>query len=237
MSLRPDPLRSRLHALVPCGGVGARAGSAGPKQYVQLAGRAVVAHTVGALLQVARINSVLLVVAPGDHEVLRHLPPHAPDRLRVASCGGAARAQTVANGLADLRAHGALESDWVLVHDAARCLLRASWVDTLIDRCRNDPVGGLLALPVADTLKEEAAGRVRTTVDRAGKWQAQTPQMFRIGLLARALAAAGADATDESSAVEALGESPLLVPGSIENFKLTWPGDFELAERLLRSRS
>ncbi len=144
--------------------------------------------------------------------------------------------RTVANGLADLRAHGALEDDWVLVHDAARCLLRASWVDALIDACRHDPVGGLLALPVADTLKDEADGRVRSTVDRAGKWQAQTPQMFRIGMLARALAAAGAEATDESSAIEALGQAPLLVPGSIENFKLTWPGDFELAERLLRSR-
>ena len=124
--------------------------------------------------------------------------------------------------------------DWVLVHDAARCLIRPEWVDRLIDACIDDEVGGLLAVPVADTLKQERDGRVASTVDRAGRWAAQTPQMFRLGLLQHALEHAGASVTDESSAIEALGHSPRLVAGDPANFKLTWPSDFELAERLLR---
>jgi 2-C-methyl-D-erythritol 4-phosphate cytidylyltransferase len=137
--------------------------------------------------------------------------------------------------------HGALEDDWVLVHDAARCLLQPAWVDRLIEACLGDDVGGLLALPLADTLKAEQAGRVQSTVSRNGKWAAQTPQMFRLGLLRQALAAASRQqefvVTDESSAVEVLGLQPLLVPGSVENFKVTFPEDFALAERLLSAQA
>jgi 2-C-methyl-D-erythritol 4-phosphate cytidylyltransferase len=143
---------------------------------------------------------------------------------------------TVANGLGHLLERGARRDDWVLVHDAARCLVQPQWIDALIDACVNDAVGGLLALPLADTLKAETAGRATATVDRARKWAAQTPQMFRIGLLQDALARAGDAVTDEASAVEALGHAPLLVPCSMENFKITWPADFALAERLLRTR-
>jgi 2-C-methyl-D-erythritol 4-phosphate cytidylyltransferase len=124
----------------------------------------------------------------------------------------------------------------VLVHDAARCLLQPAWVDRLIDACLDDPVGGLLALPLADTLKEAHAGRVRATVSRADKWAAQTPQMFRLGLLVQALGGAAGAVTDESSAVEALGLAPRLVTGDLENLKVTYPGDFELAARLLATR-
>jgi 2-C-methyl-D-erythritol 4-phosphate cytidylyltransferase len=106
----------------------------------------------------------------------------------------------------------------------------------LLDACRDDEVGGLLALPVADTLKQELDGRVRATVDRAHKWAAQTPQMFRLGLLQPALAGAGPAVTDEASAVEALGHAPRLVRGDLENLKVTWPEDFALAERLLATR-
>ncbi|HZF79795.1 MAG TPA: 2-C-methyl-D-erythritol 4-phosphate cytidylyltransferase, partial [Rubrivivax sp.] len=126
--------------------------------------------------------------------------------------------------------------DWVLVHDAARCLVRPGWIDALIDACLADAVGGLLALPLADTLKQAVNGRVAATLDRTAKWQAQTPQMFRWGLLHEALGRADEAVTDEASAVEALGHAPLLVPGALENFKLTFPSDFVLAERLLRSR-
>ena len=154
----------------------------------------------------------------------------------VSRQGGASRALTVANGLDDIVARGARPHDWVLVHDAARCLVQAGWIDALIDACVDDPVGGLLALPLADTLKTERDGRVEATIDRRGKWQAQTPQMFRIGALRAALAAAGPSATDESSAMEARGHAAKLVPGSLENFKITWPADFDLAERLLRTR-
>ena len=124
-----------------------------------------------------------------------------------------------------------------LGHDAARCLVRAVWIDALIDACVDDAVGGLLALPLADTLKVEREGRVEATIDRRGKWQAQTPQMFRIGALRDALAAAGPGITDECGAMESLGHAAKLVPGSLENFKITWPADFDLAERLLRTRA
>ncbi len=232
----PTPV-PRLHALVPCAGIGERAGTAGPKQYAPLAGRALVAHTLDALLAVPRLHAVLVALAPGDTVFERHVPGFAGPRAWTARCGGATRAATVAAGLGELQRRGAEADDWVLVHDAARCLLRPAWVDALIDACAADAVGGLLALPLADTLKQaDAAGRVATTVDRAGKWAAQTPQMFRLGLLQRALAAAGDAVTDESAAVEALGLAPRLVAAPLENFKLTWPADFALAERLLETR-
>jgi 2-C-methyl-D-erythritol 4-phosphate cytidylyltransferase len=142
----------------------------------------------------------------------------------------------VANGLVELQRRGARANDWVLVHDAARCLLRPAWVDRLIDACRADAVGGLLALPLADTLKQSRAGRVEQTLQRSDKWAAQTPQMFRLGLLQQALAQAGPTVTDEASAVEAAGHAPLLVQGELENFKLTWPQELLLAARLLRGR-
>lgn len=224
----------RLFALVPCAGVGERAGAGGPKQYASLAGRSLVAHTLAALQGVRRLTGMLVVLSPTDNSFDAAVPGFAG---WVSRDGGATRAQTVASGLQALLAHGAVPGDWVLVHDAARCLVRAEWVDTLIDTCLADPCGGLLALPVADTLKSEHGGLVKSTVDRRGLWQAQTPQMFRIGALQAALAAAGADITDEASAMEAMGQSPRLVPGSLENFKVTWPADFDLAERLLRART
>ena len=220
-------------ALVPCAGTGSRAGADLPKQYVTIAGRAVVAHTLAALLEVDRLQSILVVLAPDDVEFERaaQLPPGSV--VRVARAGGSTRARTVANGLAALLGQGARPDDWVLVHDAARCLVRPAWVDRLIDACSADPVGGLLALPVADTLKSAQGGRAVATLDRRTTWQAQTPQMFRIGALAEALDAAGDAVTDEASAIERSGKAPLLVPGALENFKLTYPADFALAERLL----
>jgi 2-C-methyl-D-erythritol 4-phosphate cytidylyltransferase len=226
----------RLYALVPCAGVGQRAGTAGPKQYETLAGQAVVAHTLSALLAVPRLHAVLVVLSPDDVEFEGHVPGFGGMRGWVARCGGASRAASVAMGLAELQARGAMDQDWVLVHDAARCLVRPEWVERLIDACAPDAVGGLLALPLADTLKQEAQGRVAATIDRSRKWAAQTPQMFRLGLLRRALEGAGAAVTDEASAVESLGLAPLLVPGELENLKLTWPQDFALAARLLETR-
>ena len=224
---------SRCFALVPCAGVGTRAGAGGPKQYARVGGRPVVGHTLAALGGVTRIENTRVVLSPEDAEFEAHVPGFAG---WVARCGGDTRAATVTNGLAELRARGVREHDWVLVHDAARCLVRPAWVDALIDACLPDGVGGLLALPLADTLKAEEGGRVAATVPREHKWAAQTPQMFRLGLLERALREAGAGVTDESSAVEALGLAPRLVPGALENLKLTWPADFALAERLLETR-
>ena len=228
----------RLFALVPCAGTGTRAGAQGPKQYHPIAGRAMVAHTLEALAAVRRLAATLVVLAPDDRLFEGAVPGFTGERAWTARVGGATRAATVAAGLAELAARGARDDDWVLVHDAARCLLRPTWVDALIDACLDHPVGGLLALPLADTLKQaDAAGDVAATVDRAGKWAAQTPQMFRLGLLRRALAVAGHGVTDESSAVEALGLAPRLVAAPLENFKVTWPQDFELAGRLLASRA
>jgi 2-C-methyl-D-erythritol 4-phosphate cytidylyltransferase len=231
------PAGVRFFALVPCAGVGVRAGAGGPKQYARLAGQAVVGHTLAALARVIRLHATLVVLAPDDGLFEGLVPGHAG---WVARCGGATRAASVLAGLQALRARGASDDDWVLVHDAARCLVQPAWVDRLIDACLHDDVGGLLAVPLADTLKEERpaqSGRAAATLPRAGKWAAQTPQMFRLGLLQRALLAAGEAVTDESSAVEHLGLAPLLVPGELENLKLTWPADFALAQRLLQTRA
>jgi 2-C-methyl-D-erythritol 4-phosphate cytidylyltransferase len=247
-SARPEPLALepgvRCHALVPCAGFGARAASGIPKQYMPIAGRAMVVHTLLALAQVERLEATLVVLAPADDLFAPAWEQGAgPRRQRVWTChrGGDTRAATVAAGLDELLERGAGESDWVLVHDAARCLVRPQWIDRLIDACGRDPVGGLLALPLADTLKQvdasdAAVPRSAATIDRTGKWQAQTPQMFRIGLLREALARAGTTVTDEASAIESLGLAPRLVEGAFENFKVTYPGDFQLADRLLRTR-
>jgi 2-C-methyl-D-erythritol 4-phosphate cytidylyltransferase len=225
----------RFHALVPCAGIGARSGADGPKQYVTIGEHTLVGHTLEALAQVPRLASILVVLSPDDDRFEAAVPSTAP-QVRIARRGGESRAATVGNGLAVLTEQGAHDDDWVLVHDAARCLIRPRWVDRLIDACADDAVGGLLALPVADTLKRADGDRVAQTVPRAGMWAAQTPQMFRLGLLRRALAHAGAEVTDESSAIEALGLHPRLVPGDAENLKLTWPADFALAERVFAAR-
>ena len=231
-------LAPRLFALVPCAGSGSRAGAAGPKQYAAVAGKPLVAHTLAALARVPRLAATLVVLSPDDRLFEVMVPGFAGEQAWVARVGGASRAETVAAGLAELQARGAMPHDWVLVHDAARCLLQPAWVDRLIDACADDEVGGLLALPLADTLKQALAApaeaRVSTTLPRDGKWAAQTPQMFRLGLLLPALRGAGPAVTDEASAVEAMGHHPKLVPGDYQNLKVTWPTDFALAERLLQ---
>lgn len=226
------PRSPRCHALIPCAGSGSRSGRPGPKQYEQLAGLRLVDHTLAAFLALPQLASIALVVAPDDDSL------SSPDpRVQLLRVGGASRAASVHNGLRALLQAGVNARDWVLVHDAARCLLQPAWVDRLIDACHDDEVGGLLALPLADTLKQEEAGRVAATVDRRGKWAAQTPQMFRLGLLRPALLRAGDSVTDEASAVELMGHAPKLVPGSPENLKVTYPDDFALAERWMRSRA
>lgn len=237
MTSFPIGLQPRCFALVPAAGVGSRSGADRPKQYVPLAGQAMMAHTLTALAAVPQIEATLVVLSPEDDQFEAAVPGFAGERAWVARCGGVSRAQSVANGLQALRERGVQPHDWVLVHDAARCLVQPEWVQALIQACADDEVGGLLALPLPDTLKDaDAASRVRQTVDRRGKWAAQTPQMFRWGLLALALAQLSEAITDEASAVEALGHQPLLVAASLENFKVTYPADFALAERLLRSR-
>ncbi|MDH5206565.1 MAG: 2-C-methyl-D-erythritol 4-phosphate cytidylyltransferase, partial [Hylemonella sp.] len=173
-SIASPPSMPRIWALIPCAGVGARAGADGPKQYQPVAGRPMVMHTIDAFAGVPQLAGTLLVVARGDG----FLQPEPSAAWSVADCGGATRAASVANGLGQLRQQGASDEDWVLVHDAARCLVTPAQITQLIDACANDAVGGLLALPLPDTLKQAQDGRVAATLPRADKWLAQTPQMF-----------------------------------------------------------
>ena len=220
----------RIVALVPAAGIGARASDARPdqipKQYRHIAGRPMLLHAVQALLADPRIEQVRVVTAPHDliaQGLLADLP-----RTLCCPVGGAERSDTVLNGLEQA---GLARHDWVLVHDAARPGLPGEALARLIDACLENGVGGLLAMPVADTIKyADQKGCVDRTVDRAHLWAAQTPQMFRVGLLIDALRKAkqaGQLLTDEAQAMELAGYQPLLVPGSGRNAKVTWPDDFE----------
>lgn len=223
--------------LVPAAGVGTRMGADRPKQYLALGARSLLEHAVDCLLADARVAHVLVVVAPDD--------PWAaglrlPARCGLVAQGGATRAETVRNGLRALREGGcaARDDDRVLVHDAARPCLQAADLARLIDRAGPDEQGGLLALPMSDTVKRAQGERVAATVPRADLWRAQTPQLFPVGLLARALEQAPPDGavTDEAAAVERLGLRPRLVPGGAGNLKVTEPADLALAEALLRQQ-
>lgn len=223
-----------MHALIPCAGSGSRLAGEVPKQYREVAGRAIVAHTVRAFLDCAEIDDVTVVVRAGDPHIHGLLP--ADPRLRIAEVGGATRAESVAGGLRWLADGGVAGDDWVLVHDAARCCITPEAIAALVRACATDPVGGLLALPLPDTLKRgDAAARVEATVPRDGLWLAQTPQMFRLAALLAAIDA-DPDVTDEASAMERAGARPLLVTGSASNFKVTYPADLELAAAMLEGR-
>lgn len=232
---------ARFFALVPAAGTGARLGEALPKQYLDVAGQPLLAHAVRALLADARIELVFVVLAPGD--TLFAAIDWGVDRARVAPlfCGGPSRRESVHRGL--IAASDAIDlTDWVLVHDAARPCLASSDLARLIDTLADDPIGGLLASPVADTLKrarEDAKGSyVIATEPREALWQAQTPQMFRHGMLLAALDAIAngeaAGITDEASAVERLGHAPRLVAAQLPNLKVTYPSDLALAALVLK---
>ena len=233
MSVSPasNSASPRIWALIPCAGTGSRAGVQGPKQYQNVAGKPMVLHTLVAFSAVEALAGILVVVSKGDDFF-----EDEDATFLIAACGGSTRATSVFNGLSALLKRGAAPGDWVLVHDAARCLITPQQINTLIAACQGDAVGGLLALKLPDTLKREVAGRVAQTVERGDKWLAQTPQMFRIAELQQALLAAGEAVTDESSAMEFVGKAPLLVEGSAQNFKVTYPQDFALAQAVLQAR-
>lgn len=263
-------VNDRLFALIPCAGSGMRAGGGLPKQYRTVAGRNLLHHTLAAFDACSEFAQTLVVLAPED----TGFDPRRFTGLRYAvrRCGGASRQASVRNGLLTLmREFGARDTDWVLVHDAARPGITPGLIRTLIAAVSGDAVGGIVALPVADTIKRsspagggadadaatvpDAGGaqdagsspggspgssgmvpRIRATESRDHLWLAQTPQMFRLGLLRSALDTAtrnGSVVTDEASAIEALGHAPLLVRGNLRNFKVTYPEDFELAESVL----
>lgn len=222
-------------ALVPAAGGGARMGDACPKQYFPLGGQPLIRHALQVLTAVPAIERVFVVLAPDDARWDSFDWSDLVPRLTVLRCGGATRAASVTGGLRAMREFVAA-GDWVLVHDAARCCLTRSHVEKLIAEVGDDPVGGMLAVPVADTLKRARDGtRVAATVPREGLWQAQTPQMFRHGMLLDALETAPA-VTDEASAIEALGLHPRLVEADATNLKVTYPLDLQLAEWILQNR-
>jgi 2-C-methyl-D-erythritol 4-phosphate cytidylyltransferase len=229
-------VRARRWAVVVAAGRGERFGGSTPKQYAALLGRPALSWSLATLLSSPRVDGVVVALARGDRRWKRLAESRNP---RVRACvGGDRREASVANALAALEPQ-ASDGDWVIVHDAARPCLRREDLDALIAATRSDPVGGLLAVPVQDTLKvDDGNGRSVRTAERAGLWRALTPQMFRYGLLRRALALSierERSVTDEASAVEALGLRPLLVPGRTDNIKLTTPADRVLAEAILRA--
>ena len=231
-----DATKPRFFALIPCAGSGSRAATKTPKQYQLLAGKAMVWHTLQAFRPVTSISGIWVVTSPGDTGFSLACPDFNQSGDMQVAVGSTTRALSVSNGLKELLKHAATANDWVLVHDAARCLVTPGQITALMDACQNDSVGGLLALPLPDTLKSSIHGRVAATVERGDKWLAQTPQMFRIGALLAALDAASNTVTDESSAMEATGSQPVLVRGSAQNFKVTYPEDFALAEAIIKSR-
>lgn len=208
-----------------------------PKQYLPLAGRPMIWHALSTLCLAPAISRVFVVLAPDDADWPQDDMAGLGDKLQVLRCGGDTRARSVVNGLRAMS--GLVEDiadDWVLVHDAARPCLTVAMIDRLIAEVGDDDAGGLLAVPVADTLKRgDDSGRARQTVPREGLWQAQTPQMFRHRLLCNALDLAPR-VTDEAGAIEALGLSPRLVTADVSNLKVTYPLDLRLAEWILRGR-
>ena len=220
-----------MFALIPAAGSGLRSAAATPKQYASLAGRPMLWHAIRALC-VPQVQCVFVVLAPEDKVFAQHDWSAFGGKLQPLYCGGGSRRDSVHNGLvATMDEVGA--DDWMLVHDAARPCLSGEDLRNLMSACEGDAVGGILALPVAETVKRGLQERIRETLDRSVLWLAQTPQMFRAGLLLHALRQARAPVTDEASAVEQLGLKPKLVQGSRENLKVTWPEDFALAESIL----
>ena len=230
---------ARHWALVPAAGAGRRMGSTVPKQYLPLLGRPVIAHALTILLDHPRIDGVVVAIDARDEwwpTVVADLDAAKP---LLSARGGAERCHSVLNGLETLRER-ATPNGWVLVHDAARPCLTPTDLDRLLDELADDPVGGLLAAPVRDTLKQaDLAGRIAATVDRSRLWHALTPQMFRLGMLHDALRAAlarGLLVTDEAAAMEAAGFAPRLIEGRADNLKITRPEDLALAEFFLSRR-
>ena len=223
-------------ALIPAAGAGARMGAESPKQYLPLAGRPMLYHSIKCVA-VPPVETVFVVLAPDDTEFARFDWGEFAGRVEPLYCGGETRRDSVRNGL--VAAMAAVDADdWVLVHDAARPCLPCADLERLIAAIQDDEVGGLLAMPAADTVKRATPdARSAGTEDRTTIWLAQTPQMFRAGLLAQALRDARGDVTDEASAVEQMGLQPRLVAGSRLNIKVTYPEDVLIAEGILGRRT
>lgn len=227
-------MSARFWLVIPAAGIGARMAADRPKQYLQVAGRSILEHTLQRFLDHPALRGVVVSLA-ADDPYWPVLAVASDPRIRRAA-GGRERADSVLAGLETLKNEGAADDDWVLVHDAARPNLALEDLQRLLDSLADDPVGGLLAVPARDTLKRAGAdGRVQETVDRSVIWQAYTPQMFRLGALRQALAQAlraQVAITDEASAMEWAGLAPRLVEGRADNLKVTRPEDLQYLQVL-----
>lgn len=227
-------MSARFWLVIPAAGIGARMAADRPKQYLQVAGRSILEHTLQRFLDHPALRGVVVSLA-ADDPYWSVLAVASDPRIRRAA-GGRERADSVLAGLETLKNEGAADDDWVLVHDAARPNLAQEDLQRLLDSLADDPVGGLLAVPARDTLKRAGAdGRVQETVDRSVIWQAYTPQMFRLGALRQALAQAlraQVAITDEASAMEWAGLAPRLVEGRADNLKVTRPEDLQYLQVL-----
>jgi 2-C-methyl-D-erythritol 4-phosphate cytidylyltransferase len=231
----------RYFLVLPAAGSGRRMQQTVPKQYLQVLGKSLLQHTLENLGGLSELTCIVLAVSPQDEyidSVMAALSPHLREKVLLVQ-GGAERADSVRAAVMALAAHAAPQ-DWVLVHDAVRPCVNHEDVRRLLAALQQEPAGGLLAQPVRDTLKRaDAGGYVQATVDRAGLWQAATPQVFRHAVLLQALehcAAQGLVVTDEAAAVEALGLPVKLVQGNADNIKLTWPEDLAMIQTLLQAR-
>jgi 2-C-methyl-D-erythritol 4-phosphate cytidylyltransferase len=223
----------KIYAIVPAAGHGTRIGDAVPKQYLPIAGKPMMFHSIEAIAAVSRVDCVCVVLSPLDRHWGEHDWSVLPDKIEPAFVGGAHRADSVMNGLRHL-GERVQKDDWILVHDAARPCVDKELIEQFLDEVGDDPIGGLLAMPLADTLKSaDENQRVAATIPRLNLWRAQTPQMFRSHLLRRGLEIVK-DATDEAQAVESVGYSaPRLVQGENSNIKVTFAEDLKLAEMIL----
>ena len=230
----PTDVMPKVFAIVPAAGQGTRIGDAVPKQYLSVGGKPLMFHCIEALAAVTRVSCVCVVLSPLDRYWGEHDWSAFPEKIEPVFAGGAHRAETVRNALDHLGDRVA-KDDWVLVHDAARPCITTELVNQFLDEVGDDPVGGLLAMPVADTLKSADENlRVAATIPRLKLWRAQTPQMFKYDMLRRGLEKKPL-ATDEAEAIESLGYyAPRLVQGEDTNIKVTFAEDLQIAEMILR---
>jgi len=226
----------KVFAFVLAAGQGTRIGDPVPKQYIPVAGKPMMFHSIEAIAAVARVDHLLVVLAPLDRHWGEHDWSTLPEKVEAAFVGGAHRGESVLNALRYIEPNAA-KDDWILVHDAARPCILTELVEQFLDEIGDDPVGGLLAMPLADTLKraEEGTLRVEETIPRAGLWRAQTPQLFRYGVLRKGLERK-ITATDEAEAVESLGQAPRLAQGENSNIKVTFAEDLAIAEMILKRK-
>ena len=225
----------RLAAVVVAAGSGTRMGANFPKQYALIEGKTMLERSVSALLEEPRIEQLVIVISPSD--LLGQQLKFTDPRIKIARVGGTTRADSIRNGITY---SGFSANDWILTHDAARPCVKSSDITKLIDYCLKNDEGGILAVPVSDTIKQQnTSGKIGKTIPRDKLWAAQTPQCFKVGLLTKALSNTNTEAaiTDEASAMEASGFKPALIEGSSTNFKVTRPADLALARAVFKARA